>query len=101
MYFRIWRFRPHPHKKAEFLSTYGPDGDWARLFRLADGFNQTELLQSVSERSEYFTIDRWSDAASWARFMDSHSEAYLALDKWCAQLTIEESEVGTFETPSS
>lgn len=101
MYIRIWRFRPQPQRVTEFQSVYGPNGDWARLFRLAKGFLDTELIQSTSDSAVYLTIDRWTDAESWEAFKASYAGPYHDLDRRCQELTIEESEVGTFNTPAA
>ena len=37
---------------------YGPEGDWARLFRTAPGFLGTTLLKGEGPPPEYLTLDR-------------------------------------------
>jgi heme-degrading monooxygenase HmoA len=96
MFIRIWQFRPDPQKISEFESAYGPDGDWAHLFKKSPGFIGTELLRSLGDGSFYFTIDRWDRVESWEDFLSVHSEEYKALDEKCIPLTIEEVEVGNF-----
>lgn len=99
MYLRIWIFRPRPERLVEFLNAYGPEGDWAQLFRSAKGFHGTELVQSATDPGLYLTIDRWDDTRSWEAFTSSQLRAYAALDHACNQLTVEERELGTFRTP--
>ena len=43
-YIRVWRFRPLRNAEAAFESAYGPEGDWARLFRTAPGFLGTKTV---------------------------------------------------------
>ena len=49
MHLIFWQFQVKEEKKRDFVSAYGPEGDWAQLFRQAQGFEGTELLQSVTE----------------------------------------------------
>lgn len=98
MYLRIWIFRPRPERLAEFLAVYGPEGDWTQLFRSARGFLGTELVQSATDPGLYLTIDRWDDDRSWEAFTSSQLRAYAALDKASNALTLEEREIGTYQT---
>lgn len=93
---RIWRFDVSPGRDAEFRSAYGPDGDWARLFRRAEGYQGTELLASVDQSNVFLTIDRWNSAASWEAFVREWRREYDALDHACAALTDGENDLGTF-----
>ncbi|MBX2991890.1 MAG: antibiotic biosynthesis monooxygenase [Bacteroidetes bacterium] len=97
-YLRIWQFRPNPQKVSEFVDVYGPNGEWAKLFRRAEGYIETELVQSATDPSIYVTIDRWRDGESWEAFKSAYGEAYAELDWQCESLTIEEREVGNFKT---
>ncbi|MDL1894555.1 antibiotic biosynthesis monooxygenase [Sphingobacteriales bacterium CHB3] len=98
MFFRIWQIRPNPQKISEFVDVYGPNGEWARLFRLANGFVETELVQSTSDPSVYLTIDRWTDQESWEAFRVAYAVDYTALDKKCESLTTDEREIDNFST---
>lgn len=95
-YVRVWKFRAAPGRIAEFESAYGPDGDWARLFRLGEGHLGTELLRPQSPGGLYLTIDRWRSEADWQRFVHAHGSAYRALDARLAPLCAEDVEVGDF-----
>lgn len=98
MYLRMWIFRPRPERLVEFLAAYGPEGDWAQLFRSAHGFLGTELVRSAEDPGLYLTIDRWDDNRSWEAFTSSQLRAYAALDQACNALTLEERELGTYHT---
>jgi hypothetical protein len=40
----LWRYRVKPEHRGDFERAYGPDGDWANLFRRHPGYLGTELL---------------------------------------------------------
>ena len=46
-YIVVWEFQVKKECQAEFVAAYGPDGDWARLFRRSPEFLGVELLGSV------------------------------------------------------
>ena len=90
----IWRFRPGPGHAAAFEAAYGPDGDWATLFRRAPGYVRTELLRGAD--GDYLTIDIWQSESDWTSFQAAHLAAYEELDKRCQPLTTRETKLGTF-----
>jgi len=100
MILRVWQFRPHPDRLSEFRSVYGPNGPWALLFAQSSGFFGTELARSTLDPNLYLTIDRWDEASSWELFRRTHSNEYEALNKQCEELTLEETEIGTFRSPA-
>jgi heme-degrading monooxygenase HmoA len=90
---RTWRFRPAAGQQREFERAYGPDGDWAQLFRLGDGYLGTELVKATPDGDAYLTIDRWRSKADWLRFLELHGPAYHDLDRRLAPLCAEEEEI--------
>jgi heme-degrading monooxygenase HmoA len=90
---RTWRFLPAPGAEQEFVRVYGPDGEWARLFRQGTGYLGTELRHPDADSAEYVTIDRWESEVAWEAFRRWHAEAYEALDRRCEGLTVQESPV--------
>ncbi|HYC71700.1 MAG TPA: antibiotic biosynthesis monooxygenase [Opitutaceae bacterium] len=96
-YIRIWRYQVAPGREQDFRAAYGPAGDWARLFRRADGYLGTELIQAAPDSRLYLTIDRWRAAADWDRFLAAHREPYQALDRRLAPLCAQDVEVASFE----
>lgn len=90
----LWRFRPAPGEEAAFEAGYGPEGDWAHLFRTADGFVRTDLLRGAD--GDYLTIDCWRDEASWLAFQRNRRAEYEALDRRFAALTASEEKLGIF-----
>lgn len=97
-YVIIWEFEVRPGLEAEFERAYGPDGDWARLFRQGSGYRGTELLRHGSHPRVYVTIDRWDSANAFARFRSAHDAEYRALDARCEGWTARERKVGEFAT---
>ena len=84
-----------------FERIYGAEGDWARLFRKAEGYLGTELRRDGKRASRYLTVDRWRSRADLERFRAQHDEEYRALDARCEQLTTAEELVGEFEEEES
>ena len=95
---RIWEFRVPSEKADKFRAVYGPDGEWARLFRRETAFLATELLQSATHPNVFLTIDRWASAEAWAAFLRAWGEDYLTLDRHCKNLIVSEGELGTFQS---
>ncbi|HET7745687.1 MAG TPA: antibiotic biosynthesis monooxygenase family protein [Vicinamibacteria bacterium] len=96
----VWEFDVEPGREAEFVRAYRPEGDWAVLFRQADGFRGTELLRDEKDPTRYVTIDRWESLAAWEDFRRRFKAEYEALDARCEALTSRESRIGTFEVAS-
>jgi heme-degrading monooxygenase HmoA len=96
-YVRVWRFRPSANCIAAFEEAYGPEGDWARLFRTADGFLGTTLLKGDGEPVEYLTLDRWVSREAYERFRHEQDASITALDRSCEMLTALEQEIGSFD----
>jgi len=98
MHIIMWEFVVHPDKIREFVSAYGPNGDWAQLFRLATGYKGTELLSSTNDANKFVTIDRWNNAEDYARFQDLFGHQYRSLDTRLEGLTLKETQLGLFTT---
>lgn len=90
MYLRIWEFVPAPGREEAFRRIYGPDGDWAQLFRQALGYLGTHLEPLEDGSDAYRTTDRWEAEAAWIVFRQKHAAAYEALDRACEELTLSE-----------
>jgi heme-degrading monooxygenase HmoA len=93
----VWRFRPRRDAEAAFEAAYGPEGDWARLFRTAAGFLGTTLLKGEGPPLEYLTLDRWASRDAYQAFRQDRSAEFLALDRHCETLTAVEKEIGAFD----
>jgi heme-degrading monooxygenase HmoA len=98
-YAYLWSFQVAPQCQAEFERIYGPDGDWAQLFRRAAGYRGTWLLRDVAEPGRYVTVDRWQDEAAWQSFRTRFAAEYQALDQRCEGLTLQEQALGRYTEP--
>ena len=93
----VWEFHVKPEARPAFERTYGPDGDWARLFRCSPDYRGTVLLRDRDRPSRYFTLDHWSSSEALSQFKNKHHADYAALDKQCEGLTEQETFLGEFE----
>jgi heme-degrading monooxygenase HmoA len=98
MYAIIWRYHVKPKAIDAFTAAYGADGDWARLFRLDEGFLGTELYRGADSDDVFITIDRWLSRDHFTRFMQRLGDAYAALDERLEGLTLFEARLGDFES---
>jgi quinol monooxygenase YgiN len=98
-YVIIWQFEIKPEKQDEFEQIYGPQGEWATLFRRERSHIQTELLLDTRDANRYLTIDRWESEDAYETFRAVHQEEYQQLDERCAAVTINEQQIGQFSTP--
>src|SRR5258708_15607125 len=80
-YIVVWEVQVKAECEAEFVTAYGPDGEWARLFRRSPEFLGVELLGSVGNASRFFTLDHWCSAAAMDVFMSANATAYDVLDR--------------------
>ena len=93
----IWEFQIRQGAELEFEATYGPDGDWVRLFRRDDAFVGTELVRDLQSRRKYLTLDFWTSQQAYEKFRERNAAEYKAIDARCEGLTEAEREVGRFE----
>ena len=96
MYVILWEYVVRPGKATEFARAYGADGAWAELFRRADGFLETELLQEEDGTDRWLTIDRWRSQDDFEAFKTRFEADYHRLDDEFAALTLEEDRIGGF-----
>jgi len=97
-YIVVWEFQVKADCEAEFVAVYGPDGEWARLFRRSPEFLGIELLGSVGNTSRFFTLDHWSSASGLEAFLAANATAYDVLDRRFGGLTVWERRIGGFPT---
>ena len=96
-YVYLWQYRVAREQAAAFEKTYGPHGEWVRLFRRAQGYLGTELFRDGTEPTCYVTLDRWRSRQDFEAFRARCSEEFEALDARCEMLTLEQRELGHFE----
>jgi|HubBroStandDraft_1064217.scaffolds.fasta_scaffold03106_2 quinol monooxygenase YgiN len=100
-YLVIWEFQVKPETKLAFEQAYGPEGDWARLFRQCPDYRGTQLVRDTDRPGRYLTFDRWTSRATFDQFKQAHRADYDAFDQRCAALTDDESLIGEFELLSA
>jgi len=91
-----WEFRVQSGQTAGFERAYGPEGDWARLFRRSPAYRGTELLRDPEDPERYLTLDRWDGISDFEAFKAGHGGDYHALDAVCEPLCNEERLIGRF-----
>jgi len=95
-YVYVWAFQVKPHCKGQFERTYGPTGEWVRLFQKATGYLRTELLRDRAMPGRYLTIDYWDSETSHQQFRQEFDGDFRELDKQCQHLTESEQLIGHF-----
>ena len=95
-YIVVWEYQVKAGCEAEFIQAYGPDGEWARLFRRAPEFMGVELLGSVGNATRFFTLDHWGSATAMDAFLAANATAYDVLDRRFSGLTVWERRIGGF-----
>jgi antibiotic biosynthesis monooxygenase (ABM) superfamily enzyme len=93
----VWEFVVKPRSVAAFQRIYGPNGDWAALFRQYPGYEGTTLLRDAAADTRFMTIDHWKNVALFSRMRQSSQQEYSRLDGRCRALTVSEREVGVFD----
>jgi heme-degrading monooxygenase HmoA len=94
----VWVFEARPDRLPEFENVYGVDGNWAKLFRTAEGYIDTALLRDLEKANHFLVIDRWHNRESFDSFKQHHAAAYDELDRQCEELTLVESKIGIFDS---
>ena len=95
-YIVVWEYQVKPECLAEFVAAYGPDGEWARLFRRSVEFVGVELLGSVEDSVRFFTLDQWGSASGLDEFLAANATAYDVMDRRFSSLTVWERQIGSF-----
>jgi heme-degrading monooxygenase HmoA len=96
MFVVVWQFEVAEEKVAAFEAAYGPEGNWAQLFRQSPEYLGTELLRDAYVAGLYLTIDRWKSEEVFRIFRKDHDPAYEELDRACDALTEKETRVGAY-----
>lgn len=95
-YIYIWEFDVRPAMQGEFARHYGPAGTWAQLFRRADGYVETILLQDPQSPTRYLTVDRWVSREAYDEFLRKHRQEYEQIDRLCEPLTKAQRSLGSY-----
>ena len=97
-YMIVWEFQVRQGMEMQFESVYGPEGDWAGLFRQAPGYVETRLGRDAAAAGRYLTVDMWSSQQSFEDFQQQFEPQYRALDQKCEGMTSSERKLGAFES---
>ena len=97
VYHIVWEYEVRPEQVQAFESLYGSNGAWSELFRLAEGYQGTELYSDTARPTHFVTLDRWTSPAAFERYIPTVREAYQRLDEQGAALTVRERCLGSFE----
>ena len=97
MFVVLWEFEVKPGCEDRFERVYGPDGDWASLFRRDAQYVQTDLLRDLSKSGVYLTADYWRSQSAYDGFLAAHRIEYQLLDAANEELTASERKIGAFE----
>ncbi|HET8927287.1 MAG TPA: hypothetical protein VFN24_05590 [Microbacterium sp.] len=95
MFLRMWEYEVAEGREPEFELMYGARGAWAQLFARSDQFRGTGLFRGVDDARTYLTVDRFTSARAWSRFLELHAAEYAALDSQGEGLTTSEREIAT------
>jgi heme-degrading monooxygenase HmoA len=92
----VWEFIVNDEAVLAFQHAYGPEGDWAALFRKHPGYEGTTLLQDTMASGRFLTIDRWESESSFDRMHQTSRQEYSRLDGMLGELTVSERKLGVF-----
>ena len=97
MFVTLWEFEVKPGSEELFERTYGPEGEWARLFRRDTRYRGTRLLRAVGAAGVYVTIDEWESRTAYEEFKKKFAAEYAELDAKCERMTKLERHLGEFK----
>lgn len=92
----VWEFQVAPEHVGTFERAYGPEGDWAVLFRNHEGYVRTDLLRDHARPGRYLTVDYWQSQAACDDFRRRYAREFRKLDARCGQWTLAETHLGDF-----
>ena len=95
MFVRVFEYTAAPGQAKSFEAVYGPDGDSARLFAVADGYLGTTL--EGDGKGTYRTHDFWTDREAFDHFLDRTRETYEDLGRRFESLKATERHLGDFD----
>ena len=99
-YVYVWAFIVSKSSVSEFEKCYGPNGDWANLFRKSTGYLKTQLFRDKTQPLRYLTIDHWQSEKEYSEFQSTFEAEYEELDRRYEALTTQETRIGTFTSVS-
>ena len=97
MFVALWEYEVKSGGEERFENAYGPDGEWARLFRNDSSYSETRLLRDPFRPAIYLTLDFWNSREAYEQFMAIHKDKYKMLDAAGEELTSKERRIGWYE----
>jgi heme-degrading monooxygenase HmoA len=97
LFVTLWEFEVKPGSEKLFERIYGPEGEWAQLFRRDARYRETRLLRDVSAERVYVTMDEWESRAAYEEFRERFAKEYEELDRKCEGMTGDEKHFGECE----
>ena len=101
MFVALWEYEVKPGCEKRFVKVYGPQGDWAKLFRIDANYQETRLLHDPENPANFLTLDFWASRPAYENFMATHAAGYKRLDAAGKELTLREKKIGWFELVSN
>jgi len=98
MFVALWEFEVKPGCEKRFQKAYGPEGDWAKLFRNDSNRQETRLLHDPEHPAMFLTLDFWTSRQAYESSMAEHAAQYKRLDAAGKKLTRRERSIGWFES---
>jgi len=99
MFVALWEYEVKPGCEERFEKVYGPEGDWAKLFRSDPNYRETRLLRDAVRERVYLTLDFWNSRRAYEEFMEARAADYKKLDAVSGKWMLEERRIGWFECP--
>ena len=93
----IWEYRVPTEDRAMFEAGYGPEGEWARLFRRGAGYMRTDLMRDRADPTRYVTVDYWESFEAFSAFRRAFETEFEAIDRRFESVTAKESKLGEFD----
>jgi heme-degrading monooxygenase HmoA len=90
LFVTLWEFEVKPGSEELFERIYGPEGEWAQLFRTDARYRGTRLLRDVGAERVYVTMDEWESRAGYEEFRQKFAAEYAELDRKCGGMTVRE-----------
>ena len=100
MFLALWEYEVKLGSEKEYEKVYGPEGDWARLFRRDARYRGTRLLRDAEGERAYVTMDFWETQVAYEEFLKKHKDEYEQIERIGEGLTLKEKRVGWFESRS-
>jgi hypothetical protein len=99
MFLVLWEFEVKPGCEEQFVTVYGPGGDWDSLFHRDAHHAGTQLFRDTARPLTYLTADYWLSRESYEEFLQVQKADYHTLDAATANLISAERRIGAYETP--